>query len=148
MKASLRKPAQKTPTSITSSNINVRHRPKTLGLLPHATPRRSGLILSLANIFMKEDILEQLVDDYPKLDGYFTIHNVRFNPGWEHPDFVVKQDAVGSDIDVIGFHPRRSGVDRVKVVTCKSWQSGFSTQWWSQNVTTSNKTSGREARKF
>jgi len=27
---------------------------------------------------MKEDILEQLVDDYLKFNGYFTAHNVKF----------------------------------------------------------------------
>jgi len=29
---------------------------------------------------MKEDVLEQIVDDYPQMQGYFTAHNVRFNP--------------------------------------------------------------------
>jgi hypothetical protein len=26
---------------------------------------------------MKEDVLEQIVDDYPQMQGYFTTHNVR-----------------------------------------------------------------------
>jgi len=29
---------------------------------------------------MKEDVLEQVVDDYLKFKGYFTTHNVRFGP--------------------------------------------------------------------
>lgn len=29
---------------------------------------------------MKEDILEQLVDDYLKFNGFFTAHNVKFQP--------------------------------------------------------------------
>ena len=29
---------------------------------------------------MKEDVLEQIVDDYLQMQGYFTTHNVRFNP--------------------------------------------------------------------
>ncbi len=29
---------------------------------------------------MKEDVLEQIVDDYLQLNGYFTVHNVRFKP--------------------------------------------------------------------
>jgi hypothetical protein len=29
---------------------------------------------------MKEDVLEQIVDDYLQFKGYFTTHNVRFKP--------------------------------------------------------------------
>jgi hypothetical protein len=29
---------------------------------------------------MKEDVLEQLVDDYLMHQGYFTRHNIRFKP--------------------------------------------------------------------
>jgi hypothetical protein len=29
---------------------------------------------------MKEDILEQLVDVYLKFKGFFTVHNVKFQP--------------------------------------------------------------------
>ncbi len=35
---------------------------------------------------MKEDILEQLVDDYLQMRGYFTRHNVKFKPRTSHPD--------------------------------------------------------------
>ena len=28
-------------------------------------------------------------------------------------------------VDVIGFHPKREGTERVWVVSCKSWQAGF-----------------------
>jgi len=67
---------------------------------------------------MKEDILEQLVDDYLKFNGYFTAHNVKFQPAQTHPEYVKKDDCVASDIDVIGFHPRREGPDRVWIVSC------------------------------
>jgi hypothetical protein len=60
---------------------------------------------------MKEDILEQLVDDYLQSQGYFTRHNVKFRPGNGHPEFVRHDDSVSSDIDVIGLHPRRKGTD-------------------------------------
>jgi hypothetical protein len=30
---------------------------------------------------MKEDVLEQIVDDYLQFDGFFTTHNVRSVPG-------------------------------------------------------------------
>jgi hypothetical protein len=74
---------------------------------------------------MKEDILEQLVDDYLKFSGFFTIHNVRFQPSESAPDYNQKDDCVASDIDVVGYHPMREGTDRIWVVSCKSWQAGF-----------------------
>lgn len=74
---------------------------------------------------MKEDILEQLADDYLKFCGFFTVHNVKFQPAKNSPDFVQKDDAVPSDIDVVGFHPIRQGADRTWVVSCKSWGAGF-----------------------
>jgi hypothetical protein len=74
---------------------------------------------------MKEDVLEQVVDDYLKFKGYFTTHNITFRPRSDHPEFVGMQDSVRSDVDVVGYHPRRSGLDRVMVVSCKAWQGGF-----------------------
>ncbi len=74
---------------------------------------------------MKEDVLEQIVDDYLQFNGYFTTHNVRFRPTQEHPEYVSDQDSVPSDVDVVGYDPRRTGVDRVVVVSCKAWQTGF-----------------------
>ncbi len=35
------------------------------------------------------------------------------------------QDRVPSDVDVVGYHPRKAGADQVVVVTCKSWQPEF-----------------------
>jgi hypothetical protein len=77
---------------------------------------------------MKEDVLEQIVDDYLQMQGYFTTHNVRFKPSPDHPDFVAKDDRVPSDIDVLGVHPRKRGVGRVRVVSCKAWQVGFNAE--------------------
>jgi hypothetical protein len=74
---------------------------------------------------MKEDILEQLVDDYLKFNGFFTVHNVKFQPAATDPDYIKRDDCVASDVDVIGFHPMREGACRVWVVSCKSWQAGF-----------------------
>lgn len=74
---------------------------------------------------MKEDVLEQVVDDYLQLNGYFTIHNVRFKPSPDHPKYVQRNDSVTSDVDVVGLHPIKKGVNRVWVVSCKAWQSGF-----------------------
>ena len=86
---------------------------------------------------MKEDILEQLVDDYLKFEGYFTLHNVKFQPDKQAPDYDTRQDCVASDIDVVGFNPIKQGPDRIWVVSCKSWQDGFSPaekiRWLAEN---------------
>lgn len=74
---------------------------------------------------MKEDVLEQIVDDYLQFSGYFTRHNVRFKPDQSHPEYIAEKDRVSSDVDVVGFSPRRHGVDQVVVVSCKAWQDGF-----------------------
>lgn len=61
---------------------------------------------------MKEDVLEQIVDDYLQMQGYFTTHNVRFNPPRDQY-YVSQTDSVPSDIDVVGLHPRLTGTERV-----------------------------------
>lgn len=74
---------------------------------------------------VKEDVLEQIVEDYLQFKGHFTVHNVRFRPASEHPLFDRRQDSVRSDVDVVAFHPTKRGLDRVVVVSCKAWQDGF-----------------------
>jgi hypothetical protein len=74
---------------------------------------------------VKEDVLEQIVDDYLKFKGYLTTHNVRFRPSPDHPDYDSSLDSVRSDVDVVGVDPRRTDLERVVVVSCKSWQEGF-----------------------
>jgi hypothetical protein len=74
---------------------------------------------------VKEDVLEQIVDDYLQMDGYFTTHNVKFRPSPGHADFASRLDAVPSDVDVVGYHPTRRGYEKVAVVSCKAWQTGF-----------------------
>lgn len=73
----------------------------------------------------KEDILEQIVEEYLVHKGYFVQHNIKFLPRKDHPDFVSNQDSNHSDIDVIGYHPLINGERKVMVVSCKSWQRGF-----------------------
>jgi len=53
--------------------------------------------------------------------------------------------SVHSDIDLIGIHPQKRGIDRVVVVTCKSWQWGFKAKWWAENAFTKKKIAGRQA---
>ena len=73
----------------------------------------------------KEDILEQIVEEYLIHKGYFVQHNIKFRPSKDHDDFDIKQDSNHSDIDVIGYHPIIEGEQKVMVVSCKSWQEGF-----------------------
>jgi hypothetical protein len=73
----------------------------------------------------KEDILEQIVEEYLVHKGYFVQHNLKFLPRKDHPDFISNQDSNHSDIDVIGYHPLIEGDCKVMVVSCKSWQQGF-----------------------
>src|SRR6266851_4204870 len=94
---------------------------------------------------MKEDILEQLVDDYLKSCGFFTIHNVKFQPDKNSADFLQKDDSVPSDIDVLGFHPMRQGADRTWVVSCKSWQAGFDPKRRIELIEMNKRISGRFA---
>lgn len=73
----------------------------------------------------KEDILEQIVEEYLVHKGYFVQHNLKFLPRKDHPDFISNQDSNHSDIDVVGYHPLIEGDRKVMVVSCKSWQKGF-----------------------
>lgn len=74
---------------------------------------------------MKEDILEQVVEEYLHSMGYFVMYNVRYRPSQAHPNYSAKQDSVRSDIDLIGLNPNLAGHRQVLVVNCKSWQHGF-----------------------
>ncbi|MBI2820046.1 MAG: hypothetical protein HYX73_08710 [Acidobacteria bacterium] len=97
---------------------------------------------------MKEDILEQVVDDYLQAKGYFTRHNVRFRPRKDHPDFSLKDDCVPSDIDVLGINPHRRGSSKVWVVSCKSWQAGFNVGAKLAELENDKIRSGRESWRF
>jgi len=94
---------------------------------------------------VKEDILEQLVDDYLQSEGYFTRHNIKFRPRSDHPDFNKKLDSNHSDIDVIGIHPKKKGCARVVVVSCKSWQVGFRVSSKLEEIAKDKTVSGRKA---
>lgn len=97
---------------------------------------------------MKEDILEQAVDDWLlSKPGTFTKHNIKFKPAKDDPEFKKGSDAVNSDIDVLAIHTNRKGVLRVSVVSCKSWQNGFSPEFWYNKLKTNKyiKVGGREA---
>lgn len=94
---------------------------------------------------MKEDILEQLVDDYFQSSGYFTRHNIKFRPSPDHADYVKNQDSNHSDIDIIAIDPKREGFQKVKVISCKSWQAGFRTEAKIRELQDEKVTGGRQA---
>lgn len=94
---------------------------------------------------MKEDILEQLVDEYLQHKGYFTRHNIKFKPRKDHPEYENNKDSVPSDIDVVGIDPNRTGHDRVIAVSCKSWQNGFNPASKILEIEGNKTVSGREA---
>lgn len=52
-------------------------------------------------------------------------HNVRFRPRAGDDGYDSKLDSVASDVDVLGLHFRRDGHERVAVVSCKAYQTGF-----------------------
>ena len=97
---------------------------------------------------MKEDILEQVVDDYLQVLGCFTRHNLKFRPRKNHPKFSAKADSVPSDIDVIGVNPHARGPAKVWVVGCKSWQAGFNIQSMLADLRHEKRRGGRQAWKF
>lgn len=94
---------------------------------------------------MKEDILEQLVDEYLMHKGYFTMHNVKFKPVVGCEGYDSKQDSVASDIDVIALHPCKTGPDRIVVVSSKSWQDGFDPNACLDHIKHNKKYAGRDA---
>lgn len=94
---------------------------------------------------MKEDILEQLVDHYLQLKGYFTMHNVKFRPAVTDVEYVKRQDSVHSDVDVVGFRPGLKGHKAVWVVSCKSWQEGFDPGARIADIEKNRRIAGREA---
>jgi hypothetical protein len=93
----------------------------------------------------KEDILEQLTEDFLIHKGYFVRHNIKFLPRKGHPNFEVKLDSNHSDIDVLGYHPRLQGSDRVWAVSCKSWQAGFHVLSKLSEIKENKKIAGRDA---
>lgn len=93
----------------------------------------------------KEDILEQVVEEYLTHKGYFVRHNIKFLPDKTHRDYVRNQDSNHSDIDVLAIHPRKMGSEKVWAVSCKSWQSGFNAKRKLFQIENEKKDSGRAA---
>jgi hypothetical protein len=85
---------------------------------------------------MKEDILEQITEDWLiSKQSSFTKTNVKFKPDTSHKQYKSKEDNNYSDIDIMAVHLDKEGVERVSVVSCKSWQSGFDPKIWVDRLT-------------
>jgi hypothetical protein len=93
----------------------------------------------------KEDILEQIVEEYLIYKGYFVRHNLKFLPKKNHPEFISKKDSNHSDIDVLGYNPKEKGHDRIWAVSCKSWQEGFRPKHILDAIENKKRVGGREA---
>ncbi len=93
----------------------------------------------------KEDILEQIVEEYLLHLGYFARHNIKFLLRPDHPDYIGNQHSNHRDIDVLAYHPSRSGHERVIAVSCKSWQGGFNPASELRHIELGQVVRGREA---
>ncbi len=84
---------------------------------------------------MKEDILEQIVEDWLiARNGCFVKHNVKFRPSKEEDEYIPNQDSVHSDIDILAIDVNQKGNGKVYAVTCKSWQSGLNAKLWLEEL--------------
>lgn len=61
----------------------------------------------------KEDVLEQIVEEYLIHRGYFIQRNIKYRPDENDDEYESKKDSVRSDIDVLAFNPLLSGAKRV-----------------------------------
>jgi hypothetical protein len=93
----------------------------------------------------KEDILEQITEEYFIEKGYFVQHNIKYKPSKEHAEHNSKKDSVHSDIDILGINPTLFTPERVVVVSCKSSQNGFNPKNIIDAIENEKKISGREA---
>ena len=93
----------------------------------------------------KEDILEQIVEEYLIHRGYFVQRNIKYRPDTADPDYQSKKDSVHSDIDVLAFNPCKKGHKRVLVFNIKSYQSGFDFKAVINRINSNGDINGRKA---
>ena len=86
---------------------------------------------------MKEDILEQMVEDwFISKPGRFIKHNVKYRPNQASVNSKDKNKySVHSDIDLIGVDMySENEFDKAIVVNCKSWQKGADLNKWQRII--------------
>jgi hypothetical protein len=93
----------------------------------------------------KEDILEQIVEEYLIHRGYFVQRNIKYRPDKANLDYDPKKDSVSSDIDVLAFNPCKKGSKRVLAFNIKSYQSGFEFKSVIEQINSNGRINGREA---
>jgi hypothetical protein len=87
---------------------------------------------------MKEDILEQIVEDWQlSQKGCFVKHNIKYRPDPKSEDYDSKKDSVHSDIDILSININDN--NKVSVFNCKSWQEGFNVKYFYENLMTDPK---------
>jgi len=96
---------------------------------------------------MIEDVLEQVVDDWLRRDGFFTRTNVRFGPSVGDAGYSSREHNQQSDLDVLAIKPTERGPRRVLAVSCKAMQAGFSPNRWLTAADADRKYNGKDARK-
>ena len=97
---------------------------------------------------MVEDVLEQVVDDWLRRQGYFTRTNVRFGPRLGDAGYLSRDHNQQSDLDVVAIRPAAPpGPDRVLAISCKAMQAGFSPNRWLKAAEADKVYNGKNARK-
>jgi hypothetical protein len=94
----------------------------------------------------KEDILEQIVEEYLIHRGYFVQRNIKYRPDRIDPEYEAKKDSVRSDIDVLAFNPRVKSRKQVLVFNIKSYQAGFNFRAVINQIESNTTVRGRDAR--
>ncbi|EMY60654.1 hypothetical protein [Leptospira terpstrae] len=83
---------------------------------------------------MKEDILEQMTYDWlVSQPGIFAKLNIKFKPTADILGYNNSKHSVPSDIDILAKNLIDPAAP-ILSVTCKSWQSGFNADYFSQNL--------------
>jgi len=73
---------------------------------------------------MKEDILEQIAEDYfVSQPGFFVKSNLKYRPDDSVKGYDPRTDSVHSDIDVVAIN--NAFKNEIYVINCKSWQGGL-----------------------
>jgi hypothetical protein len=94
----------------------------------------------------KEDILEQIVEEFLIHEGFFVQRNIKYRPNSADPEYNSSSDSVSSDIDILAVHPRRVGPSATYAVNIKSWQGGFRFASTIAEIEHDKKISGKSSR--